>query len=298
MSSDVLDKLKYDPSDIRQSFLDINIRLHCCRYWMIKEWECANMAFPFWRLYYNTFGKATVEYKGITTNLQSDQILIIPPNTSFSSKLKGGSVIKESIVGKRITNKNEIIEIAKNKLADHLFIHFNLGLPFDLIEPGIYTCPLWENVELLEEIKSFCILGENSFNFRICTVINCLILSLLKEIPYEKWKNPIFDERVSNIVNFIEKHLGERLTNKLLSDKVNMVENSFARLFRENTGISIQQYIKKKRIDKSLILLHHSDTTIDEIATNCGFSDRFHFSKVFKDVMNISPGVYKKQLIF
>lgn len=300
MSGEVSDKLKYDPSDIRQFFPDIQIRLHCCRYWMLKEWECINMAFPFWRLYYNTVGSASIEYKGVITHLDSDHILIIPPNTSFSSSLKGrkGSDLKESIVGKKIEREDEVFEIVNNATTDHLFIHFNLGMPYDLIEPCIYTFGAQGKMELITEIKKFCIAGKNTFDFSICATINCLVLGLLTEIPQEKWKTPKLDKRVINALNFIDKHFGERLTNKMFSDKANMVENSFARLFRENTGTSIQQYIKKKRVDKALIMLHHSNAGIEEIASNCGFSDRFHFSKVFKERMGISPVSYKKQLIF
>jgi len=301
MGGEVSDLLKYDPSDIRQTFPDINIRLHCCRYWMLREWECINMSFPFWRLYYNTVGSASVVYKGITTYLKSDRILIIPPNTSFSSSLKGdkGINLKESIVGKKIASYAEINELSNSKASDHLFIHYNLGIPYDLLEPGIYTFLVGRNkVELLEGIKDFCINGGNTFDITICAAINSLILGLLKEIPHQKWETPKLDKRVSNALTYIERHIGERLTNKVFADKANMVENSFARIFRENTGISIQQYIKKKRIDKALILLHHTDASIEAIANECGFSDRNHFSKVFKELMELTPVSYKKQLIF
>lgn len=301
MKNEVPDRLKIDPSDTRQTFPDINIRLHCCRYWMLREWECLSMAIPFWRLYYNTVGNASVSYKGIRTLLKPDQIVIIPPNTSFSSSLKGNSenTLRESIIGEKIVNRAEVTEHISSIYSDHLFIHFNMGIPYDLIEPGIYSFPVNEKEEeLLNEIKEYCIIGSNAFDFTVCTSINSLILDLLKKIPSHKWNTPKLDKRVVSSVVYIEKHLGERLTNKILADRASMVENSFARLFRENNGISIQQYIKKKRIDKALILLHHSMANIDEIAIRCGFSDRFHFSKVFKELMGMSPVAYKRQVIF
>lgn len=49
MSENVLTKKKIDPSENKQSFLNIPITIHCCRYWMFQEWEFTNMAFPFWR---------------------------------------------------------------------------------------------------------------------------------------------------------------------------------------------------------------------------------------------------------
>ena len=301
MDIEISDRFKYDPSDIRQTFPDINIRLHCCRYWMLMEWEFNNLASPFWRLYYNTTGTASVIYKGITTYLHAEQILIIPPNTFFSTKLKGYSEnsFNESKIRRKIISHAEVEENRNGKASDHLFIHFSLGIPYDLLEPGIYTFPVKEKEEdLLNEIMEFCINGGNTFELAVCAAINSLILSLLKKIPRDKWETPNLDKRVSHAVAYIEQHIGERLTNKTLSDRASMVENSFARLFRENTGISLQQYIKKKRIEKALILLHHSTANIEEIANQCGFSDRYHFSKVFKELMGMSPVSYKKQLTF
>jgi len=245
-------------------------------------------------------GEASVIFNGVTTHLTADQILIIPPNTPFSTRLKGVTENdqNERHIRKKISDWSELGRMKYSQSSDQLFIHFNLGNPYDLIEPGVYACPVEENEkEILNQIKDFCMNGSNVFDFRISAVINSLLLGFLKVIPQEKWEMPKMDLRVSRVVAYIERHPGERLTNKLLSEKANMVENSFARLFRENVGISIQQYIKKKRIDKALIMLHHSTSSIDDIAIQCGFSDRFHFSKVFKERMGKSPATYKKQMI-
>lgn len=301
MSGELSDRLKYDPSDIRQTFPDISIKLHCCRYWLLMEWECINMAFPFWRLYYNTIGKASVAYKGVNYYLTPNQIMLIPPNTSFSTSLRDRAEehFKESIVGRKVQNFRELEKIKDRYIADHLFIHFNLGIPCDLLQPGVYTFPVDKKmIDSLNAIKKFNISSKNSFDFTTYATINSLIFGLLKRVPKDKWETPNLDKRVSNALIFIEQHIGQRLTNEKLSAKANMVKNSFARLFKENTGLSLQQYIKKKRIEKALILLHHSTASIDEIANQCGFYDRHHFSKVFKELMEMSPVSYKKHLIF
>lgn len=301
MSGEFSDRLKYDPSDIRQTFPDMNIRLHCCRYWMLMEWECINMAFPFWRIYYNTIGKASVIYKGESHYLTPDLIMLIPPNTSFSTSLRDRTDVdfKESIVGRKVLSFGEVEAIKDDYISDHLFIHFNLGIPYDLLQPGIYTFPVDNNMaDYLNEIKEFNINSEGVFDFTTYSTINSLTFGLLKRIPRNKWDTPNLDNRVSNAVTYIEQHISERLSNEKFAARANMVKNSFARLFKENTGLSLQQYIKKKRIENALILLHHSTATIDEIANQCGFFDRHHFSKVFKELMGISPVSYKKHLTF
>lgn len=300
MKKEVLDSLKYDPSNTRQNFSDIRIQLHCCHYWMIEEWESTNLASPFWRLYHNTIGDAHVTFNGSTTKLTANQLLIIPPNTAFSSCLKKGFplITSERHVRRKINSWSELSNPTAD-LSDHLFIHFNLGLPYDLAEPGIYTFAVMEHEEkLLNEIKEYCIKDENVFDFAVCTAINLLILKLLHNFPSVKWNVPIVDQRVANTLTYIARHIGDSLTNKTLAELASMAENSFARLFREHMGVSIHQYIKRKRIDKSLILLHHSNNSIDAIARACGFSDRPHFSRVFREMMKTSPVAYRKGLFY
>lgn len=301
INKEVSERLKYDPSNIRQYFSDIRIQLHCCHYWMIEEWEYINLASPFWRLYHNTIGDAYVTFNGVSTKLQADKILIIPPNTAFSSRLKKSNTTITTERHKRrdINNFSEIINSSNNGLSDHFFVHFNLGLPYDLIEQNVYTFSVTDEEEnLLKEIKEYCINDEDLFNFKVCTVINMLILKLLHAIPSYKWSSPVIDQRIANVLAYIERHIGESITNKRLAKLANMAENSFARLFREHIGISIHQYIKRKRIDKSIILLHHSNNSIEAIANLCGFSDRPHFSRVFKEIMKTSPASYKKQIFY
>jgi AraC-like DNA-binding protein len=94
----------------------------------------------------------------------------------------------------------------------------------------------------------------------------------------------------------IEKHFSDNINNDKLASNANMAVNSFARLFKNSTGISIQQYIIRTKIEAACNLMHHSNKTIDEIAFDCGFSDRHHFAKIFKKVMNMNPAYYKKRL--
>ena len=37
----------------------------------------------------------------------------------------------------------------------------------------------------------------------------------------------------------------------------------------------------------------HTNKTIEDVAYNLGYSDRYHFSRVFKTVTGLTPGIYK-----
>ena len=93
-----------DPSSRIQEFQEVLPRLLCCRYWWMAEWKSQQMAFPFWRLYWNRSGRAKVVYNK-TIYLEPDKILLIPPNTPFASDIEESTVAPEqpySLRGSRV----------------------------------------------------------------------------------------------------------------------------------------------------------------------------------------------------
>ncbi len=69
------------------------------------------------------------------------------------------------------------------------------------------------------------------------------------------------------------------------------------KLFHLYEGCSPKQYLETVRHENALRLLLHSDLSLRMIAEVCGYTDEFHFSKVFKKRMGQSPAKYRKHLI-
>jgi AraC-like DNA-binding protein len=298
MNDRFLEQRKIDPSEKKQIITDINIRVHCCRYWLLEEWECRNMAFPFWRIYYNTTGNAKVAYHDNIQILTVEKIVVIPPNTPFAASLTGNfhNQLKESIVGKRIQDMAEVEEANTLNKADHLFIHFNLGLIADIVKPGIYAFTI--SHELKKQIfKIITSVTKNDSQIDLETIIaiHSVIANLISIMDIELWGNQSIDSRVLAAMNFIEKNLTQKLDNAFLASQANMAKNSFSRLFHANVQLSLQEYIRKRRIEFACNLMHHSNDSIEMIAMKSGFFDRHHFSKVFKGMMNVTPAYYKEK---
>lgn len=66
-------------------------------------------------------------------------------------------------------------------------------------------------------------------------------------------------------------------------------------MVRNNTGFSPGQYLNHLRISKAKKLLGNSDTSITEIALDCGFSSSQHFSTSFKRSTGYTPRDYRKE---
>lgn len=297
MSAVISEKQKYDPWEAQQEITNVKIVLHRCRYWMLSEWECENLSLPFWRLYHSRTGGSSVKFADKEVEISSEKLILIPPYTAFSSQIKGVSVPQhESIKGCIIEDEHEITAYQKAGMCDQFFTHFNLGYPFDKIKANIYEIELpgyWMN-ELLQ-LEHGLISEPNCISFITNLHISSLIIFALRNISPEHWQFPETDERVLKIMSYIDKNLSRELTNSELAKESNLATNSFARIFKGSINVPVQQYIQHKRIEKAIMLIHHSNMAIDEIAQQCGFCDRHHFSKIFRKQTGLPPVLYRKK---
>lgn len=293
----LIEKKKFDPSENKQHFSNFFVKVHCCRLWYLSEWELTDMAFPFWRLYYNTIDGAKLLYNGEEVELNDKVIAIIPPNTSYSCTLRDSfnhNNGHEGIVGGRIDAEYSMEEFRRTGIVDHLFIHFNLGYPFDFAKAGIYLIePSNELICKLKNIREACI--NNAFTeVNLLMVLYSLIVELLGRIPAAAWQSNDLDGRMIKIMHYIDKQLATKLTNESLAEMANMATNSFARLFKVSVGETIQHYITRRRLEKAQMMLHHTSYNIDRIAQECGFCDRYHFTRTFSQYLAMTPALYRK----
>lgn len=66
----------------------------------------------------------------------------------------------------------------------------------------------------------------------------------------------------------------------------------FRRKFYDTFGVSPKRYLTEKRIKYSMQLLKEGNLSITQIAEKCGFNNVYHFSKTFKEQVNITPSEY------
>ena len=287
-----------DPSSRIQEFQEILPRLLCCRYWWMADWKSQQMSFPYWRLYWNRSGRARVVYNK-TIYLNPDRLILIPPNTPFASGIEGVSTIKNqpySLKGGRVESRSMELEMINSGTVLHMFIHFTLGYPFDTISPEIFVFDITsEQKKLIHSITEQLIDGRVMFEQAGSLELYSLLFSLLQQIPAQAWRSRSLDSRVVSGIRHMEKNIQQiEIKNSILAEKGGMSVNAYARLFKDQTGYSPRKYLLRMRIEKSCNMLHHSDLSIDQIASFCGFSDRYYFTRIFTRTMKVPPGVYRK----
>jgi len=101
----------------------------------------------------------------------------------------------------------------------------------------------------------------------------------------------LFDKMLS----FINDHLCTIRNNSEIAQALNYHSYYLNKIFKAQTGISIHQYIIKKRLEKAVQLLRDTNKSIDEIANLCGFVDQRHFSSLFTKKIGCTPSQTRKR---
>ena len=119
---------------------------------------------------------------------------------------------------------------------------------------------------------------------------------IAREFKSEKEKQPDKNQiLISTIKDYIQAHLSQNLTLTQLSDVVNYNSSYVSRIFRQETGMKLSDYITACRIERAKELLRFTDDSIRNIASQTGFDTIQYFSKVFRKATDMSPSEFRIQ---
>lgn len=97
------------------------------------------------------------------------------------------------------------------------------------------------------------------------------------------------------IKRFLDESFAEKVTLDQLSQRYFINKYYLTRVFKEQFGVSIGEYLLSVRITAAKNLLRFTDKTAEEIGQECGIGDVYYFSRVFKKVEGITVREYRKQ---
>lgn len=110
-------------------------------------------------------------------------------------------------------------------------------------------------------------------------------------------KNSKEDEEFLNKLNMLihENMAGGELSIKFLTDKLAMSRASLYNKVKFLTGLGVNDYINRLRIEKSVFLLTNTNMNINEISYEVGFSYPRYFSTFFKQIKGMTPTRFKEE---
>ena len=104
-------------------------------------------------------------------------------------------------------------------------------------------------------------------------------------------------EAIQKTLNYIEEHLNEEIQIEELAETAVLSLFYYQRLFARLVKTSVREYIKLRRLAKSLTMLRDKENRIMDIAMEYGFGSHVTFTRAFKETYGITPSQYRDKPI-
>ena len=126
--------------------------------------------------------------------------------------------------------------------------------------------------------------------------LNILVTRMLRKTQISL-ETPNVNNVWEELSEYIDQNLGGELTLSSLAGKCFYNPSYFSRMFKEKFGMSLVEYVTRKRLDCSIELLGNSELSIEEICERAGFSDRRSFYYAFSKYVGGTPSEYRNQKV-
>jgi AraC family transcriptional regulator len=97
------------------------------------------------------------------------------------------------------------------------------------------------------------------------------------------------------VAEYVSANIGSTIRVRDLARVARLSVGHFFRAFRESFGEPPFAHIARQRIQHAQSLMLSSRASLSQIAFDCGMCDQAHFTRVFRRIVGINPGVWRRQ---
>jgi AraC-like DNA-binding protein len=133
---------------------------------------------------------------------------------------------------------------------------------------------------------------QNSIFVQLIVYLNRFILRVQTK---KDDKDIQYDERIVNILSYINENLDSDLSIDNIASRFYMNRYYLMHHFKNQTGYTLHNYILQKRIAKAAALIKKG-LQITYVSDQCGFKDYSSFVRAFKKSFGLSPKQYYKAI--
>jgi AraC family transcriptional regulator len=133
--------------------------------------------------------------------------------------------------------------------------------------------------------------------------LESVVTAVLGQIIYrrstlsEKFKRPpefLEPKLLKDALDYIRSNVSRPLNLSDIATVIGFSPYHFARAFKVTTGISPYQYVLQCRMELAQLLLQDRERSLAEVAVEAGFGNQSHMTIVFRRVLQMTPGQYRK----
>lgn len=104
------------------------------------------------------------------------------------------------------------------------------------------------------------------------------------------------NEIINVVIHFFEENIEKHITLKEITEFSGLSSSRLSGLFKEKTGHSPLSYFNFMKMRKACDLLDNTDLKLNQISMKLGIDDPYYFSRLFSNIMGLSPKVYRNRI--
>jgi AraC-like DNA-binding protein/ligand-binding sensor protein len=219
-----------------------------------------------------------------------------------------------SDIARKILDKQEEI-IQKVKLGDKAgareilneflgSIFFESGMNFEIIKVRIIELVVIISRTAIEAgVDAKDLMGLNYSYFtelnkatdldELLFKLNDILTNFINKVSATKEKKKKI--KIRKMIDYINQNFTRKLRSEEVARVGGLSTSRCLHLFKEETGVSLSEYIKKLRVDYGKYLLLNTDVNVADCAVEAGFFDQSHFTKTFKQLEKSTPAQFRRK---
>lgn len=145
------------------------------------------------------------------------------------------------------------------------------------------------------------LMKQNAYELLCTGIINTIFYQFLQFGDYhtiseaERATYQLQQQRIRQISDYIDQHYSQKLLLSDIAKKLDLNLYYLSHFFKENLGLSFQEYLARIRSEKARQLLLLTNQSLLDISMSAGFSDPKYFNSSFKKQYGCTPKEYRKQ---
>lgn len=232
---------------------------------VVLSWDIANMEAPFWRVYLPESDGGMITWAGQNYPLRVGELMVIAPYTQCQASLA--------------------------RPFRKFFAHVEWQPAVTAaVTPivAVYPCPHGWLADIQQAVADHRDQDVHLYLSALCRW-GCARTAAIEQ------RGPHLSARMQEICAYMRAQVADPPSNSGLASRLELHVGSFVRAFRQEVGMTPQQYGLRLRLDEAARLLATTAMDVDAIAEACGFYDRNHLTKAFTRRWQCPPAAYRTQ---
>lgn len=253
--------------NVDASVASIEVLMH--RNVSLERWSLRAASNAFWRLYWPTSRGGVVIFEGTEHALEPGSMYLISPHTSFDSDC--------------------------TRPFSKWYLHFSTGGLPQACRPGIVKLRPSTRMRTLLDVT--CPKRKRSMSsaepgIHPLESLELALLALHQALPQFAVLS-CMDSRLPPCIEYLRTHLKQKVTLAELARFTGISPRTLSHIFVTELGFPPMRYLIELRLNYSLKLLRHTDHSIEHIAAECGFPNRYYFTRMLSKYRCTTPAAFR-----